>query len=76
MNFVLQKHSLNYIQYYCRSLVPRLLRTPVKLRSGMKVTHVINRCVVYANVLVPRKVFAPAKQFNIVIAKAIDNNFF
>src|SRR5438552_6065453 len=72
---VIDNYIANYIQYYCRSLSHRLLKTPVSKRNGMKVSDFINKCIKYNDLLTDKTRLLPLKQFNIRFAKFIDDNF-
>jgi glycosyltransferase involved in cell wall biosynthesis len=74
VNEVIKTHIPGYIRYYCRSLSHRLLRTPEPQREGITVTSFIEQCKKYADELAPANQFYPYKQFNIRLAKMIDNN--
>jgi glycosyltransferase involved in cell wall biosynthesis len=71
---VIEEHITAYIRYYCRSLSHRLLKTPSHERNGMNVSDFINNCIKYNNLLTRKTKFLPLKQFNIRLAKFIDDN--
>jgi glycosyltransferase involved in cell wall biosynthesis len=73
LNSLFENYSTDYILYYCRSLSHRLLKTPVKDRSGMTVSGFINNCIKYQSLL-STKEFLPLQQANIRNAKLIDGN--
>ena len=74
INETVSGHISEYINYYCRSLSHRLLRTPVSEREGMSVAYVIEQCKKYADELAPGNQFYPSRQFNIRLAKMIDDH--
>lgn len=69
----IETSGADYIRYYCRSLSHRLLRTSKSHREGMTVASFINHCKKIADDLVPGNQFHPYEQFNIRLAKEIDN---
>jgi glycosyltransferase involved in cell wall biosynthesis len=71
---VIESYVTNYIQYYCRSLAHRLLKTMVNERNGMTVCGFINNCIKYNDVLAGKDKLLSLKQFNIRFAKFIDKN--
>jgi len=71
---VIKTHAPDYIRYYCRSLSHRLLRTPETEREGMTVVSFVKECKKYADEIAPGNQFYPYQQFNIRVAKQIDNN--
>jgi glycosyltransferase involved in cell wall biosynthesis len=75
VSIVLDNYIANYIQYNCRSLSHRLLKTQVSERNGMKVSVFINNCIKYNNLLTDKTGLLPLKKFNIRFAKFIDDNF-
>lgn len=76
VSIVIEEYITVYIQYYCRSLSHRLLKTPVDKRNGMTVSGFINNCIKYDNILAAKSNFNPLKQNNILAAKLIDENYF
>ena len=75
MTVTIEKYIAPYIQYYCRSLTHRLLKTPISQRKGMTVSGFINNCIHYNKLLSGGKVALQVNQFNIRFAKFIDDNF-
>jgi glycosyltransferase involved in cell wall biosynthesis len=75
VSIVIENYITAYIQYYCRSLAHRLLKTPFNERSGMTVSAFIKNCIKYNNLLTDKTMLLPLKQFNIRFAKIIDDNF-
>ncbi len=74
VSIIIEKHISNYIQYYCRSLSHRLLKTQVNARNGMTVSGFINDCIKYNNLLSDKKTLLQTNKFNIRFAKFIDEN--
>lgn len=71
---VISEHSIAFIQYYCRSLSHRLLRTPNALRKGLSVAELTRRSKKYADLLVPGNDYDPNADFKVKLAKIIDLN--
>jgi glycosyltransferase involved in cell wall biosynthesis len=71
-----EEYIPNYIQYYCRSLAHRLLKTPIDKKEKMTVSGFINNCIKYNSLLSTSTSFDPLKQLNIKAAKFIDDNSF
>jgi hypothetical protein len=71
---VIEEHITAYVQYYCRSLSHRLLRTPIGERNGISVSLFIKRCKEFVEVLAPGKSFQPTKKLNVYLAEVIDNS--
>ena len=74
VSIVIEDYITAYIQYYCRSLSHRLLKTPVNKRNGMTVSGFINNCIKYNSLLSSKTDLNPLKQSNIRFAKFIDDN--
>jgi glycosyltransferase involved in cell wall biosynthesis len=74
VSIIIENYITSYIQYYCRSLAHRLLKTPDSERNGMTVSGFINNCIKYNNLLTDEAELLPLKQFNIRFAKFIDSN--
>jgi hypothetical protein len=74
ISIVTEDYITAYIQYYCRSLSHRLLKTPLHERNEMSVSGFINNCVKYNDLLTEKTKLLPLKQFNIRFAKFIDSN--
>jgi glycosyltransferase involved in cell wall biosynthesis len=75
-SIVIEDYITNYINYYCRSLAHRLLKTQISERNGITVSDFINECIKYNNLLTHKTKLLPLKQFNIRLAKIIDDNLF
>jgi glycosyltransferase involved in cell wall biosynthesis len=73
---VIAKNAGEFLAFYCRGLSHRLLRTPIKKRSGLTVKEFINNCKQYARLLEIENTFNPDKIFSIRLAKMIDSNAF
>jgi glycosyltransferase involved in cell wall biosynthesis len=74
VGIVIEENITPYIRYYCRSLSHRLLKTPLHERHRITVSDFINNCIKYNDLLTEKTKLLPLKQFNIRIAKFIDNN--
>ena len=63
------------LMYHCESLSHRILKTP---RSERKITveDFIQKCLAYAEILIPGQDFQPLKKFRIKIAQTFDSSFF
>ena len=70
----IEKYITPYIQYYCRSLAHRLLKTTVSQRKGMTVSGFINNCTHYVKLLSDKEASLQVNQFSIRFAKFIDDN--
>jgi hypothetical protein len=71
----IERYSLNFIEFYCKGLSHRLLRTPKKKRSGESISSFLKSCKSYADMLVPGNNFDPCEKYSIRLAKQIDSNF-
>ena len=72
----IEKYIPSYIEYYCRSLSHRLLKTPVEKRNGMTVSAFIIECKKYNDIISDKATSLSTLQFNIRLAKFIDSNLF
>jgi glycosyltransferase involved in cell wall biosynthesis len=72
---VIEKYSLQFIEFYCKGLSHRLLRTPKQKREGQTVSSFLKSCKSYADMLVPDNNFDPSEKYSIRLAKQIDSNF-
>ncbi|MCX6316580.1 MAG: glycosyltransferase [Bacteroidetes bacterium] len=73
---VIQADSVPFLNFYCKGLCHRLLRTPAKNRQGLTVALLIERFRGYANRLAPGADFKPQKISSIRLALLIDSNGF
>ena len=71
---IIQRYSLDFLDYYCRGLSHRLIRTPISKRNGKTVEHFIKLSKGYADKLIPGNNFDPEKHLSVKFAKQIDNN--
>lgn len=69
---VIQAHALGFIQFWCKGLAHRLIRTPQSKRSNLSVSLFLDNCKKYADMLVPANKFNPLKDVSIKIARQID----
>lgn len=74
VSIVIEEYITSYIQYYCRSLSHRLLKTLIDKRNGITVSGFINNCIKYNRLLSSKDQFNALKQPNIRFAKFIDDN--
>jgi len=74
MKDIIERYALNFIQFYCKGLSHRLLRTPKNRRQGQSVAEVIDRSKSYAERLAPGNSFEPELELSIKIAGIIDRN--
>ena len=68
----IERYSIEFINFYCKGLSHRLLRTSLKDRHHVKVSHFIDKCKEYAFGLAPKERYSPEKRFPIKIAILID----
>jgi glycosyltransferase involved in cell wall biosynthesis len=69
-----ERYGLEFIDYYCKGLAHRLLRTPMKSRNNLSVANHLKTCKEYAAVLVPNEHYNPTAKFNIRLAKLLDSS--
>lgn len=74
LNEVIEKHGIEFISFYCKSLSHRLLRTPLQKREYIRVKDFIAGCKEYADKLVEGNNFKPQKAFSVGLANIIDSN--
>jgi hypothetical protein len=67
------RYGKEFLMYHCQSLSHRILKTPVNNRT-MKVQDFIEKCISYANRLIPGQAFEPRKVFKIKIAEQFDDS--
>lgn len=72
---VIEENADKFILHYCQSLSHRILRTPLKKRSGQSVDSIIKKGKSYATLLTKNKNFNPLSHPSIAMAKLIDGNF-
>ena len=72
---VIEKYSVSFIEFYCKGLSHRLLRTPKQKREGQTVSSFLKKCKEYADSLVPGNDFNPTARYSVRLAKQIDSNF-
>lgn len=72
---VIEKYSVSFIEFYCKGLSHRLLRTPKQRREGQTVSSFLRKCKQYADSLVPDNKFDPSARYSVRLAKQIDSNF-
>ena len=69
---VLDRYGKQMLLYFCESLSHRLLKTPFAKRK-ITVMQYINKCRVYAKLLVPGQSFKPLLRPRIFLAVLLDN---
>lgn len=69
---VIKEFAIEFIQYWCKGLAHRLMRTPKEKRNDLSVAIFLSDCKKYANLLVPVNNFNPTKNSSMNIAKQID----
>lgn len=74
MKRAVDRYALDFMQFNCRSLAHRLLRTPKSKREGLDVANFIAENKRYGNELVPGAHFEPEKEFSVKLARQIDSN--
>lgn len=74
MQRVIARYALDFMQFNCRSLAHRLLRTPAGKREGLDVATFIEENKRYGNGLVPGSGFDPGREFSVRLARQIDSN--
>jgi glycosyltransferase involved in cell wall biosynthesis len=72
----IEKYSLDFITFYCKSLSHRLLRTANNKRNGLTVSSFLKSCKEYADMLAPQNNFHPCDTYSVKLARQIDSNFF
>jgi glycosyltransferase involved in cell wall biosynthesis len=76
LSSTVERYGLAFIEFYCKGLSHRLLRTPRPKRDGLTVSAFLADCKRYADELVPGNQFIPQSRYSIGLAKRIDSNFF
>lgn len=69
---VITKHATGFIQFWCKGLAHRLLRTPKSKRDNLSVAVFLRECKSYAGMLVPGNEYRPEKDLSVNLAKQID----
>ena len=69
---VIELHAISFIQFWCKGLAHRLMRTPKSARNNLSVSIFLNDCKKYADFLVAENNFNPLKNPSINLAKQID----
>lgn len=70
---VIEKYGHGMLMYFCESLSHRLLKTPLAKRKT-NVNEFIDKCKVYASLLIPGQKFEPLRKFRIGIAGKLDSS--
>lgn len=70
---VCDKYGHQMLLYYCESLSHRILKTPSNLRK-ITVEAFIEKCKMFAKMIIPDQAFEPSKRFRIAIAAQLDSN--
>lgn len=68
----IRSDAIGFIQFWCKGLAHRLMRTPKSKRNNLSVRLFLNLCKLYADVLVPGNNFNPSKDVSVNLAKQID----
>jgi glycosyltransferase involved in cell wall biosynthesis len=76
LDLAIGRYAMRFIQFYCRSLSHRLLRTSRKGRHSLTVTGFVADCKSYADRLVPDNNFDFFSPFSMRMARFIDSNAF
>lgn len=74
MDEVIRRYGMRFIQFYCKALSHRLLRTGRKKREGLTVAGFVAKCQNYAERVAPGNDFRPYRLFSMRLAKYIDSN--
>lgn len=69
---VIHKYAIAFIQFCCKGLAHRLLRTPKNKRENLSVDIFLKKCKYYADSLVPDNSFNPLSNYSVNVAKQID----
>jgi glycosyltransferase involved in cell wall biosynthesis len=69
---VIRNDAIGFIQFWCKGLTHRLMRTPKSKRNNLSVALFLSECKQYADILVPGNNFNPLKDVSIRVAKQID----
>jgi hypothetical protein len=71
-NIVIKNYSTGFIQFWCKGLAHRLLRTPKIKRSDLSVSTFIKKCNKYADMLSPGNSYNLLNDKSVSLAKLID----
>jgi glycosyltransferase involved in cell wall biosynthesis len=69
---VIKQHAIEFIQFWCKGLAHRLLRTPKPKRNNLSIVMFLDDCKLYADMLVPDNNFNPLNDRSVNVAKQID----
>jgi hypothetical protein len=69
----IERYGAIFLMYYCQSLSHRLLKSHIKGRD-LKVKEFVDKCIEYAQMLIPGQPFEPRKVFKIKIAEQFDSS--
>jgi len=75
MSDVINRYAINFIHFYTKGLVHRLLRSPKNKRNGITVDGLIRESQRMADELVPGNQFNPNAQPGVKLARQIDSNY-
>jgi glycosyltransferase involved in cell wall biosynthesis len=73
IKMVTEKYGKTMLMYYCESLSHKILKTPRNQREII-VADFIEKCIKYAEILIPGQDFRPSKKIKINIARILDNS--
>ncbi|MFT4152590.1 glycosyltransferase family 2 protein [Parafilimonas sp.] len=71
-NFVITKYAIGFIQFWCKGLAHRLMRTPKEKRGNLSVAVFLDECKFYADILAPGNNYKPESNASVNLAKQID----
>ncbi|MGN6353566.1 MAG: glycosyltransferase family 2 protein [Parafilimonas sp.] len=71
-NNIITKYTIGFIQFWCKGLAHRLMRTPKNKRDDLSVAGFLAECKYYADVLVPGNNYKPENNASVNLAKQID----
>jgi glycosyltransferase involved in cell wall biosynthesis len=66
------ENAIGFIQFWCKGLAHRLMRTPKAKRGNLSVEVFLKKCKAYADLLVPGNYFNPTDNASVNFAKQID----
>lgn len=66
------KNAIEFIQFWCKGLAHRLMRTPKSKRNNLSVAVFLKHCKQHADTLVPNNDFEPSTTRSIKLALLID----
>lgn len=70
----IEENGIAFIEFYCRGLAHRLMRTTKEKRNGLTVKSFLDDCKHYADELVPGNNYNPTNNKSVLLAKYIDSN--